>query len=32
MLTAVSITMTAIVFIVGLVYFRRTERFFADII
>jgi lipopolysaccharide transport system permease protein len=32
MLTAVSITVTAIVFVVGLVYFRRTERFFADII
>jgi lipopolysaccharide transport system permease protein len=31
-LTAISLTVTAIVFAVGLVYFRRTERLFADII
>jgi lipopolysaccharide transport system permease protein len=30
--TAVSLTMSAVVFVVGLVYFRNTERAFADII
>jgi lipopolysaccharide transport system permease protein len=31
-LTAISLIVTTIVFVVGLVYFRRTERLFADII
>jgi lipopolysaccharide transport system permease protein len=31
-LTAVSLTMSVVVFVVGLVYFRNTERAFADII
>jgi len=31
-LTAISLAVTVIVFVVGLLYFRRTERAFADII
>lgn len=31
-LTAVSLTMSVVVFVVGLVYFRNSERVFADII
>lgn len=31
-LTAVSLTMTVVVFVVGLTYFRRKERVFADVI
>ena len=31
-LTAISLTLTVIVFAVGLLYFRRTERSFADVI
>jgi lipopolysaccharide transport system permease protein len=31
-LTVVSLTMSVVVFVVGLVYFRNTERAFADII
>ena len=32
MLTAVSLTMALVVFMAGLVYFRMTERAFADVI
>jgi len=31
-LTAMSLTMTVVVFLAGLTYFRRTERVFADVI
>jgi lipopolysaccharide transport system permease protein len=31
-LSAISLTMTVVVFVAGLVYFRKTERVFADII
>jgi lipopolysaccharide transport system permease protein len=31
-LTAISLTMTAVVFMAGVVYFRKTERAFADVI
>jgi len=31
-LTAISLTVTALVFVAGVVYFRRTERAFADVI
>jgi lipopolysaccharide transport system permease protein len=32
MLTAVSLSMTVVVFVAGLLYFRQTERAFADVI
>jgi lipopolysaccharide transport system permease protein len=32
MLTGLSLTMSVVVFVFGLVYFRKTERAFADVI